>query len=396
MKEPQKIADLIIKFLHNNLDTEEKAILDEWLSKSEKNRLMFERIKNRDYIKEKLSTFNQIDPEHLWDKIIHRIPYQKRLLLNSRNWYRHAAAAIIFITGASVLLYNSYQHVKMTAQADILRNHDLLPGGNRATLTLGDGTQIVLDSTRNGNLSKQGNTAILKIDNQLVYNSAKAKKSEQILYNTVTTPRGGQYQIALPDGSLVWLNAASSITFPTAFKGKERRIKISGEVYLEVSKLALSNKDKMPFIVELNGVEVRVLGTRFNINAYEDEREVKVTLLEGSVNVKNLYVDEAKTIEPGEQAILGSSGNIDTKLVDIEEAVAWKNGYFQFENASLQSVMRQISRWYDVNVSYEGNPRKRQFGGKIKRDVNASEILKILEESNVHFDIQGKNIIVKP
>jgi ferric-dicitrate binding protein FerR (iron transport regulator) len=280
--------------------------------------------------------------------------------------------------------------------------NDVLPGGNKAVLTLGNGATIILDSAHTGALAQQGNTQVVKLNNgQLLYNHT-AKNGENSLtidhspltYNTLSTPRGGQYQLVLPDGSTVWLNAASSIRFPTAFTGNERNVEITGEAYFEVKKNAA-----MPFTVKMNnGASVQVLGTHFNINAYDDEETIKTTLLEGSVKITK---DAALAIiRPGEQATLShksqTSQNIPVQKVDVEEVMAWKNGAFQFGGATIETVMRQISRWYDVEVEYKGNISL-HFAGTISRNVNISQVLEMLEKAGgIKTTIKGNKVIVTP
>jgi len=268
--------------------------------------------------------------------------------------------------------------------------NDIPPGGNKAILKLANGSVIILDSAGNGRLSTQAGATIDKTgDGKLAYNSLKEKPTE-IQYNTLTTPKGGQYFIELADGSKVWLNAASSLTYPTSFIGKERIVVLKGEAYFEVAK----NK-AMPFQVTVNGMTVEVLGTHFNINAYDDEAVIKTTLLEGAVKI--MKGNTSALLKPGDQAQVSSNGNI--KVItdaDVDQAVAWKNGYFQFRRDNLQQVLRQLTRWYDVDVKYDGLITDMQFGGRISRNNNLSEVLKILELSNVHFRIEGKTIVVMP
>jgi transmembrane sensor len=322
-----------------------------------------------------------------------------------------AASLILFISGtAAYFAFRTTKHNIISKSSPRQLNNELTPGTNKAILTLSDGSNIILDDAKNGQVAQQGNTQVSKLANgQLVYNSL-ADKPTEVVFNTLTTPRGGQFKLTLPDGSQVWLNAASSIKYPTAFVGNERRVEISGEAYFEIAPLALptgGGQEKIPFIVKINttsgnGGEVKVLGTHFNINAYNDEASVKTTLLEGSVKVmlpssKGGY----EILKPGQQAQVNNSplGDGDVKVinnVDVDQVVAWKNGYFSFNRAGLQTVMRQIARWYDVEISYEGKIPEREFGGKIDRSSNASEVLKILEESKVHFRIEEKKIIVRP
>ncbi|HET9280085.1 MAG TPA: FecR family protein, partial [Flavitalea sp.] len=266
---------------------------------------------------------------------------------------------------------------------------DVAPGGDKAILTLADGSTVVLDDAQNGTLAQQGSSKIIKLDGKLVYDPAN-KNSREVVYNTITTPNGGQYQLELPDGSLVWLNATSSIHFPTSFVGKERRVEITGEAYFEIAK----NRD-MPFIVTVNNAEVQVLGTHFNVNAYNDEENVKTTLLEGSV--KFVSGDNINMLKPGQQSQLANNGLIKVvNNVDVEEVVAWKNGMFDFENAGIETVMRQLSRWYDVDVEYNGKTDD-LFIAEMRRNIKLSDALKALElTGKVKFDIQGKKIIVMP
>ena len=267
--------------------------------------------------------------------------------------------------------------------------NDVSPGGNKAILTLADGSTIVLDEAQNGELAQQGNSKIIKLDGKLSYDPVN-KNPKEVVYNTISTPNGGQYQLELADGSLVWLNATSSIRFPTTFIGKERRIEITGEAYFEIAK----NRE-MPFIVAVNGAEVQVLGTHFNINAYNDEDNVRTTLLEGSV--KFVSGDNSNILKPGQQFQLAKNGAFNVANdVNVDEVVAWKNGLFAFENATIEKVMRQFSRWYDVEIEYRGKTDD-LFIAEMRRNIKLSDALKALElTGKVKFDIEGKKIIVMP
>lgn len=270
----------------------------------------------------------------------------------------------------------------------------ITPGGNKAILKLGDGREIVLDSAGEGTLTKQGQSNVIKSgDGQLQYQSAGNAAAETV-YNTIATPRGGQYQLVLADGTKVWLNASSSLRYPTAFTGNERRVELTGEGYFEVATLRLRSGQKMPFHVQVTNMDVEVLGTHFNINAYDDEHAVKATLLEGSVKVKS---ENSVVLKPGEQAALSGAHSLLTinHSPNIEEVMAWKNGLFQFKAADLETVLRQAARWYDVEFVYKGNIPER-FSGQISRSANAEQLLKILElTGKVKFEINGKTITVK-
>ncbi len=304
---------------------------------------------------------------------------------------RLAAAAVILFAlaaGGYVAFFNNKNNQLATAKATV--QNDIAPGGNKATLTLADGSVVVLNDQQNGTLLNQGSTKVIKLgDGRIAYNGANAGIG-QVSYNTIATPRGGKYQVALADGSLVWLNAASSIKFPAAFTGRERDVEITGEVYFEVAK----NK-AMPFVVKAGGVKVQVLGTHFNVMSYADEAAVKTTLLEGSVKVLNGA--STTVIKPGQQAKINNGANGIEVLdnVDTDETVAWKNDLFIFNNAGIETIMRQIARWYDVEVSYDGPITTDHFTGKVSRNSTAGQVLKILELSDIHFTITGKKIIVK-
>jgi len=271
---------------------------------------------------------------------------------------------------------------------------DIAPGSNKAILQLADSSSIVLNDTDTGMLAQQGNTKVLKLDNgQLIYNALPGNSSA-ILYNTVSTPRGGQYQVVLPDGSKVWLNAASSLRFPTAFAGKERGVTLSGEAYFEIA-----HNKSMPFKVRVDELEVEVLGTHFNMMSYKNEAVTSTTLLEGSVRVSSLPAagdaGHRVVIRPGQQAgIRQHSSVFIVHEADIESVVAWKNGLFQFNSADIQTIMRQIERWFDVNVHYEGPIPEGHYSGTVGRNNSLLTVLRIFEESGLKFRIEGKELTV--
>jgi transmembrane sensor len=310
------------------------------------------------------------------------------------KWYLVAASISMLLLASTVFyLFQQRKDTVDTAQKNSSAHHpDIDPGRNNATLTLDNGTTIVLDSAVNGILAQQGNADIQKINGQIAYRETNDAASSKPVYNTVTTANGNQYQLVLTDGSKVWLNAASSIRFPATFTGNERKVDITGEVYFEVAKDAtkpfkVSFKDK-------SGApeEILVLGTHFNVNAYPDEPEIKTTLLEGSVRIKN--TTGVKMLEPGQQARI-KSGDIEVKkAVDIEQVIAWKNGYFVFDNTDVYTLMRQVSRWYNVEINFEGKVTGDGFSGKISRDVTLSKIIRVLEMNDVHIVADGRKITI--
>lgn len=311
-------------------------------------------------------------------------------------WKRIAVAASILLMigiGSYFLFFNKPATQDEMVKRPELPNDVKAPEMNRAMIVLANGQKVYLDSANSGELAMQGNVKLVKLaDGQISY-SGNANATE-VTYNTLTNPRGSKViSMTLADGSKVWLNAGSSLIYPVAFIGAERKVSITGEAYFEVSK-----HETMPFIVSKGEMEVTVLGTHFNVNAYDDETNLKVTLLEGSVKVTRRNADEL--LKPGQQAIIRQiQDDNDIKVVsniDVEKVMAWKNGYFSFDNSDLQTVMRQIARWYDMDVSYEGEIPEMKFGGDISRNSTASEVLKILEKSKVHFRIEGKRIVVMP
>ncbi|WP_342328534.1 FecR family protein [Pedobacter sp. FW305-3-2-15-E-R2A2] len=307
----------------------------------------------------------------------------------SRMWWPRiaAAASIILCLGTA---YYFYQKTDVTPSVSYAKNN-ILPGGNKAYLTLADGKRITLTNAKNGTLAQQPGVNITKTsDGELIYsiNDLKPEIEAAKNYNTIETPVGGQYQVVLPDGTKVWLNAASSLKFPSTFaRLVNRKVDLRGEAYFEVAK----NKQQ-PFIVKTAEQEVEVLGTHFNINTYKDEQGVKTTLLEGSVKIHNGV--ESKILKLGEQSTL-TNQRFMVKTIDVEEAIAWKKGYFYFNNENIESIMRKLSRWYNVEVQYEGKIPNEGFYGTVSQTKNISQVLSILEKTKgVHFRIEGRRITV--
>ena len=303
-----------------------------------------------------------------------------------------AAACVSGMLGLATFFILKKDSEKPTAQTQVNSgkyNYDVTPGGKKAVLTLADGSTLILDDVQNGTLAHQGNTRIIKLNGKLNYN-ASGKEKNEVLYNTITTPVGGQYQVELSDGTKLWLNAASSLHFPTAFTGKERKVTITGEVYFEVKK----NK-AMPFIVSANGAAIQVLGTHFNVMAYSDEEILKTTLLEGSV--KFIKDKNSTMLKPGQQSQLFAGGEIKVENnVNVAKVMAWKNDYFDFEGSDFSAVARQLARWYDIEIMYD---RKIDdlFYAEIPRNMMLSDVLKALElTGKLRFKILGKKVHVLP
>lgn len=322
-------------------------------------------------------------------RIDRQLGFTQPRLLWQRSWVRYAAV-LFFLTGASALFF-----LRKQPKPEPVPVAEILPGGNKAVLTLGNGRVIPLDQVAEGNIAQQGSSRISKrAGGRLVYEAGGTGGDETVDYNTLATPRGGQYRLVLPDGSEAWLNALSSIKFPATFTDKERKVSITGEVYFEIAA-----NERQPFQVAVanSNTRIDVLGTHFNISAYADEPFVRTTLLQGKVRVSN---EGAVLLQPGQQAVLGSgAGQHPVSLLkdaDTEAAIAWMNGYFQFSQADIRTVMQQIARWYDVNVSYEGKIPEKKFSGEISRASNLSEVLKGLSVSGINYRREGRNIIIVP
>ncbi|MEZ2334245.1 FecR family protein [Mucilaginibacter sp. RCC_168] len=310
------------------------------------------------------------------------------------NWIRVAVILVFFSAVSFYFLFNRYN--KVTDQNDLtkVKSSQILPGSAKATLTLANGKVILLDSVADGMLTKSGRTVVNKAHNEgLVYN-AQADNSRTIthtdtIYNTLSTPRGGEYKVKLPDGTNVWLNSSSSLSYPVEFAGNERHVKLTGEAYFEVAK----NRNK-PFYVHVNNTYVKVLGTHFNIAAYNDDAELTTTLLEGSVQIsKN---NKQCLLKPGQQAVIKNNTDlINVSEASINQVMAWKNGYFVFNDDNINAIMKKLSRWYDVDVEYQGNFENQRFGGTFYRSKGITELLNNLEKiGKVHFKITGRRIIV--
>lgn len=324
----------------------------------------------------------------------------KTRLSSIAGWKKWAAAAVLLLI-AGKLVFDLVAHSSTPPKSPstvtpAIAASDRPPGTQNAVLTLGDGTRITLDSAANGNLAQQGGTKVIKLNGQIAY-TGKTSDSESPLFNTISTARGNQYMLILSDGTKVWLNAASSMRFPTAFKGNERKVEITGEAYFEIAK-----NPSMPFKVVAGGGEIQVLGTHFNVNAYSDESTVKTTLLEGAVAVQK--EKSRLLLSPGQQAKFRpqtASANTEKAIsllkdVDTGHETAWKDGFFWFDNTDLHTLMRQVARWYDVEVEFKGDVSDDGFSGKVSRSVPLSKLLKVLEQYEINFKVEGKKITISP
>lgn len=315
------------------------------------------------------------------------------LKLSRESWFRYAAVLFVIISLGIFIFNQQNTHEKTISRASLKLTNQAIDS-TKATLTIAGKDVVLLNDTKGGVMTISGNTAVNRTkDGKLAYSTLgnENERRNSIVYNTLSVPRGGEYQIVLQDGTKVWLNSASSLSFPSEFSGNERKVTLTGEAYFEVAK----NK-KMPFRVNANGTSVQVLGTHFNISAYKDDEIVKTTLLEGSVSVANK--DKQVILKPNQQAIGGiSNGSIIVKEANTEEVMAWKNGYFVFEDVDIRTIMKDLVRWYNIEVSYSGKTTSLKFGGTFSRSKDITELLNYLETlGDVHFKKEGRRVIVMP
>ncbi|RYY60664.1 MAG: FecR family protein [Chitinophagaceae bacterium] len=329
-----------------------------------------------------------------WEKLQHIDQVRSAPVVSLRprsNWRKYAAAAVL-VLAIGFTMYRFTRSTDTVALVDPTpaRNDDSLiaPGGNKATLTLADGSVVSLNDQANGVVASQGATSVVKLSNgELAYQVAEGS-STPAGYNSITTPRGGKYQVALPDGSKVWMNAESSLRYPTSFSSNERIVELTGEAYFEVA-----HNPSKPFHVMVNKMDIKVLGTHFNVMAYANEDIIATTLVEGSVQLNSPL--HKMQLKPGQQGVQPENGVFQlNENPDIRQVLAWKNDYFQFNNERVDKLMRQLERWYDVSVVYENGLPDRKFGGKIPRSSPLKDVLKALELSDVKFRVSGKTITV--
>lgn len=388
----EKISLLLQQYLKGELTEAQRVELEEWLNASAGNRAILDALTG-DNLHTGLHEMAGIDTAQARQKIpstlfTHAIlqpapPARSRKLYAA--WWAAASVVLVLSVAIYQLAGNKQRERPVARQQDADSKQPVQHKG--PVLTLSDGSVIELDNAGNGTLAQQGATRVIKLANgQLAYKAGNASDTAT-MYNTIATPRGLQYQIVLPDGSKVWLNAASSLRYPTAFKGT-REVALTGEAYFEIAENAA-----MPFRVNAGAMQVEVLGTGFNVMAYENEASVAATLLEGKIAVNNK--GERRQLKPGEQALLDKGGNMRvTQDVNVGQVIAWKNNYLQFDDNELAYVMRQIERWYDVQVWYEGGVPNRKFGGKISLSSPLSDVLKALELSKVKCTFNNRTITI--
>jgi transmembrane sensor len=387
-----QFSDLLERYRLGTCTEEEKEWVEGWYNKRRIN--IYNPLTNEEELLAGERMYGNVMSVLTCETPKHIVPLWRQ----PRVWWVAAGTILLIATAGYFAINNKPVTTKTAETTKPVVQPMVVPGGNKAVLTLADGSTIVLDSAANGAITQQGATTIMKKkDGELVYNAEGKTAQAAVAWNTINTPRGGQYQVVLPDGTKVWLNAVSALRFPASFTGNKREVELTGEAYFEVTK-----NNQMPFKISIppqpggqGGAQVEVLGTHFNVKAYNDEAAIKTTLLEGAVKMssaKGQYL-----MKPGQQARVGKDGKMALdENADTDEAVAWKNGRFQFNEADVETVMRDIARWYDVTIEYAGKVPVEKFEGEIPRNSSITEVFKILELSNVHCKIEGKKITVLP
>jgi ferric-dicitrate binding protein FerR (iron transport regulator) len=376
-----RIRSLFEKYYHQTATAEEKAELAHLVAGAADEEL-------RELITstgEQLTETDNVIPARRAEEILAGIigapaKPQRRI---GRGWFRYAAAAVLLLAVAGGIYFWQQPPAPPSLSAHA---NDVAPGQTGAVLTLGNGRSVELDSAGSGIVARQSGASAVLRQGGLSYDTTGAAGYSM---NTLMTPRGRQFTLTLPDGSKVWLNAASSLTYPTRFTGTERKVTLTGEAYFEVAKNAAR-----PFIVAVNDLEVQVLGTGFNVNGYEDEAETITTLVEGAVLVSR--GGEKMKLQPGEQSAAGKAAMRLQRDANIDEITAWKDGNFYFDNSTLPVILRQFARWYNVEVVYEGPVQDRQFFGMISRRESLASVLKLLQAGDIKFRIEGNKLFVQP
>lgn len=394
-----RIAALITKQWKEELDPAETEELQHWIKADPRNEELYEQLTHDEALHQQIGWHYQFK-RSISLKMAAAMATQQVARNRKKKIRAVGAIASVCVLILTAFFWWSNRSTTPAVQTIIpVADNYVPPGKDQALLTLSGGQTIVLDSTGNGVLAKEGNSIIKKTGALLSYESNVSTSTNNPIFNTLSTGRGGQYRMVLPDGSKVWLNAASSIRYPTFFTGDTREVKVTGEVYFEIATQIDKHNHRQPFLVQVGDMQIEVLGTHFNVNAYSDELDIKTTLVEGRIKVKT--DKETRFIQPGQQARV-SHQKMESKVsvisdINVQEVLAWKNGLFQFTNADIQTLMRQISRWYTVEVSYQGKITSDKFSGKIPRSLDLFKVLQILEQSGVRFELKAdKTLLILP
>lgn len=374
-------TELIIKFLNNELSEKESAEFELWHNASAENNALVESFRNTEHVQQEINYLGAVDVNKGWEEVSKQIGQAPIKRLAWTKILRYSAAAILIIS-VGIGIYNTKRRSK--GNDEIAGVHDIMPGSKKAVLQLADGSVIDLSDTNLELAAEKGNAAI-GVKNGVLAFSAKRKTSNSDDYNILKTPNAGEYKMILPDGTQVWLNAASSLRFPTNFNKHERRVELTGEAYFEVA-----HNKTLPFIVSFNKTEVEVLGTHFNISSYQTYS--KTTLIEGAIKVSE--GTNQRLIKPGQQAFT-YDGHLTVHTVDTYKSIAWKEGVFYFKDDRIKDILDQVSRWYDVNIVYNGEPNRKRYSGTIRRKATLSQVLEMLKTvSNTEYSLKDKTVTV--
>lgn len=398
----ERIRQLIVRYFSGGLSEDERAELDGWLAADKRHKSLLDELNNGSLFFDELSAFSRPDTDATLQRLREQMADTNRLRAGNVQKLRRLvsyAAAILIVTMVGVWFYPGREQTKQHSKEQVSAA-DIVPGGNRAMLTLADGRKIDLSEEQQGIIVGDG---IMYLDGSAVIEREKLKtendafNSHLSAFNSITTPKGGMYQITLPDGSKAWLNANSTLEYPNRFDGDERIVRLVGEAYFSITqKRMATTSQNVPFKVLTADQEVQVLGTEFNVSAYPDEQETKTTLVSGSVAVRPNGTPVTLNVSPGEQGLL-RNGVFSKSAVDTDQFTAWKDGYFYFDGLSPEVALAQLSRWYDLDVVYQGKIPSVSFFGEIERSKPLAAILKILEKSGLRFDLKqvdGRNRLI--
>jgi ferric-dicitrate binding protein FerR (iron transport regulator) len=410
MKHPEtyfKIASLITKFLDGSLSSEESGVLNEWIDENKKHQILFEKLTSPDYLQDHLHYWENDNTAKQWElletalkenRTNHSQETSVKVLIRKSLRYAAMAVPVILLCGTGWYFVH-YKNGKKGADhpGSSLANVYIMPKGKVAQLVLGNGKVVNLNNSLKETITEKNGTKVNNGKNSLSYPNTNTKSKETI-YNTLVVPRGGEYEVTLSDGTKVWLNAASSLRFPVQFNGNERKVFLTGEGYFEVSKDAAH-----PFVVNTNKMDVTVLGTSFDVSAYPDDPGERTVLNTGSVRVNTVEgiagLNDGVILKPGYEAVLSENeNNLRTNTANMESVLAWKNGMFIFEGEPLGSIMRKLSRWYNVNVKFDNDTDTGlHFTGRIKRFENITGLLNLMElTGKVKFSVVGNEVVVNP
>ncbi len=386
------IAGLISKLLKAELTPDEKIVLENWVNEKEENRQLFNQLLNPEYLEAQLNRIAVIDTKTAWKDLEIKLNHEAPAARQYSRMLKYAAVVFPFLLVTALLFYinnkRGPQQLKQSYKEETVQIPKIEPGGKHAVLILSDGKKVELGSAAKQTIKEEDGTSLNNGNDILAYNGNQKRGIHKILYNTIAIPRGGEYQLILEDGTKVWINSSSTLRYPTKFTGAKRIVYLTGEAYFEVAK-----NQAVPFIVKTNKTEVQVLGTHFNISAYDDEPVVKTTLLEGAVRLSSQ--NSSGLLKPGEQGSMSTNGELKViKGVDLEEITAWKNGFFQFKDANVVQIMTKAARWYDIKVNYEGKIPTTLLSGKVSRNVDLSGLINIMQFEGIHFRMEKNNITI--